>query len=98
LASVGAPLFVKVSTGQLFVKRDPELEHYKHLLVRKEEILLSIKELEFDNKTGKLSEKDYESSRKKLESEALESLERIDLMERKHKNGSCKVSTKLEVV
>ena len=98
LAAVGIPLFARVSAGPLFVKRDPELERYKHLLVRKEEILLSIKELEFDNKTGKLSQEDYQSSRKKLETEALETLEEIDRMEKEHKSGSAKISAKLETV
>ena len=84
LAAVGIPLFAKISASSLFVERDPQLERYKHLLVRKEEIFLSIKELEFDYKTGKLSQEDYKSSQRKLEAEALETLEEIDLMEKEH--------------
>ena len=49
---VGIPLFSKKSIKNLFVSRDPALEEYKHLLVRKEEVLLSIKELDFDLETG----------------------------------------------
>ena len=98
LIIVGIPLFTQVSLKGLFSGRDPGLERYKHLLVRKEEILLSIKELEFDNKTGKLSPEDFESTKKKLESEALEVLGEIDRLEKEHKKGSSKTSKKLEMV
>tara|TARA_B100000686_G_scaffold295208_1_gene325905 strand:- start:422 stop:736 length:315 start_codon:yes stop_codon:yes gene_type:complete len=97
LATVGIPLFAEITGNFLFIERDPKLEQYKHLLVRKEEILLSIKELEFDYKTGKLSQEDYKSSQRKLEAEALETLEEIDLMEKEHKTSPDKKSNNLEV-
>ena len=92
LIIVGIPLFTKVSIKSLLFPRDQELECYKHLLVRKEEILLSIKELEFDNKTGKLSPEDFESTTKKLEIEALEVLVEIDQLEKEYKKNASKDS------
>ena len=88
LVIVGIPLFTQVSVRSLFSVRKPEVDLYKHLLVRKEEILISIKELEFDNKTGKLSLEDFEDTKKRLEGEALEVLEEIDKLEKKQKNSS----------
>jgi hypothetical protein len=90
LALVGIPLFSKFPPRRLFTPPDPEAEEYKHLLVRKEEILLSIKELEFDLKTEKVSSEDFETIRAKLENEALKVLDRIDVLEKalKNKKGS----------
>ena len=98
LIIVGIPLFVQISAQRLFSSRDPKLERYKHLLVRKEEILLSIKELEFDNKTGKLSPEDFESTNKKLETEALDILGAIDRLEKEQRRNSDEPSKKLEMV
>ena len=47
LIAVGVPLFRGLSKIKLFLKLDASGEEYKHLLVRKEEVLLSIKDLEF---------------------------------------------------
>lgn len=96
LIAVGIPLFNKLSSGKLFSSRNPVVEEYKHMLVRKEEILLSIKELEFDFKIGKISSEDYGQMMKLLESEALEVLEKIDLLERKKKDPESS-TRKLEV-
>lgn len=85
LILVGIPLFRKFPGKKLFSARDPILEEYKHMLVRKEETLLSIKELEFDFKTGKISQEDYEQMREKLEAEAVAVLERIDQLEKEKK-------------
>lgn len=98
LIVVGIPLFTQVSIKTVFSARDPELELYKHLLVRKEETLLSIKELEFDNKTGKLSSEDFAITKKKLEKEALYVFEEIDRLEKEHAKTSFKNSKKLEMV
>ena len=86
LIVVGIPLFRKLSSGKLFSPRNPVVEEYKHMLVRKEEILLSIKELDFDLKIGKISREDFDQMMETLEGEALEVLEKIDLLERKKKN------------
>ena len=71
LIAVGVPLFRGLSKIKLFAKLDESGEEYKHLLVRKEEVLLSIKDLEFDWKTHKVSEQDHQKQRKKLEEEAV---------------------------
>ena len=97
LIVVGIPLFKKLSSGKLFSSRNPIVEEYKHMLVRKEEILLSIKELEFDFKIGKISPEDFDQMMKALEAEALEVLEKIDLLEREKKNPESSTH-KLELV
>ena len=81
LVVVGYPLFTRHQGKNLFAPHDPIEEEYKHWLVRKEESLLSIKELEFDHKTGKLSGEDYDRMNKKLEAEAVAVLASIDRVE-----------------
>jgi hypothetical protein len=95
LALVGIPLFSPKTIKNLFVSRDPALEEYKHLLVRKEEVLLSIKELEFDLETGKLSDSDYASMKEKLQMEAVSILEKIDTLEKNKKTGKKASSEKI---
>ena len=85
LIALGLPLFNKLPRNKLFSSPDELKEEYNHLLVRKEETLLSIKELEFDCKTDKLSKEDYEELRKKLESTAISILERMDQLEKLNK-------------
>ena len=82
LIVVGVPLFRKLSSKKLFSSVDPSAEEFKHLLVRKEEVLLAIKEMEFDYKTEKVSDADYASMKRKMETEALAILEKIDTLER----------------
>jgi len=81
LVAVGIPLFSKLSGKKIFAEVDPAGEEYKHLLVRKEEVLLSIKELEFDFKTDKVSQDDFDSLHHKLETEAMGILQRIEELE-----------------
>ncbi len=85
LVAVGIPLFSKLPPRRLFKPLDPAEEEYKHLLVRKEEVLLAIKELEFDFKTDKISKPDYEALHNKLEQEAVDLLEKIDDLEKQLK-------------
>ncbi len=85
LIMVGIPLFSKFPPRKIFSPLNPLGEEYKHLLVRKEEILLSIKELEFDFKTDKVSKADFEVMKDKLENEALQVLEKIDGLEKQLK-------------
>ena len=87
LIAVGLPLFGKYSREKLFSTPDDLEEEYKHLLVRKEEVLLSIKELEFDFNTDKVSKVDYEDLKKKLEGEAVSILERLDFLEKERRNS-----------
>ena len=91
LLVVGIPLFGKLQLKKLVEAVDPDSDEYKHLLVRKEETLISIKELEFDFNTEKISESDYQELRKKLEAEATELIEKLDQMEQgRKKNKSAK--------
>ncbi|MEE8128346.1 MAG: hypothetical protein V3T45_07320 [Nitrospinaceae bacterium] len=85
LVVVGIPLFSRIPTKRLFKPLDPAEEEYKHLLVRKEEVLLAIKELEFDFKTDKISKPDFEALHHKLEEEAVGILEKIDALEKQLK-------------
>ena len=87
LIVVGIPLFGKLPKTRPFSEIDPLEEKFKHLLVRKEEVLLSIKELEVDLTTEKLSNEDYETSRIKLEGEAIAILEQIDRLEKDRKKS-----------
>ena len=88
---VGVPLFGKLQFKKLVESINPDSDEYKHLLVRKEETLISIKELEFDLGAEKISEKDYQDLRKKLETEANEIIERLDQLEQsRNKNKSAK--------
>ena len=91
LLVVGIPLFGKLQLKKLVEAVDPDSDEYKHLLVRKEETLISIKELEFDFNTEKISESDYQELRKKLEAEATELIEKLDQLEQGRKiNNSAK--------
>ena len=91
LLLVGIPLFGKLQLKNLVEAVDPDSDEYKHLLVRKEETLISIKELEFDFNTEKISESDYQELRKKLEAEATELIEKLDQLEQgRKKNKSAK--------
>ncbi len=81
LIVVGVPLFGKLSSKKLYSSIDPSAEEFKHLLVRKEEVLLAIKEMEFDYKTEKISDADHATMKRKLETEALAILEKIDTLE-----------------
>ena len=91
LLLVGIPLFGKLQLKKLVEAVDPESDEYKHLLVRKEETLISIKELEFDFNTEKISESDYQELRKKLEAEATELIKKLDQLEQgRKKNKSAK--------
>ena len=87
LLLVGIPLFGKLQLKKLVEAVNPESDEYKHLLVRKEETLISIKELEFDLGAEKISEKDYQDLRNKLEAEANEIIERLDQLEQGRKKN-----------
>jgi predicted dienelactone hydrolase len=87
IIAIGIPLFGKMPNTRPFSEIDPVEEEFKHLLVRKEEILLSLKELEVDLQADKVSIEDYDSLRSKLEGEAINILERIDELKKNKKKG-----------
>ncbi len=86
LILIGIPLFSKFPPRRLFAPLDTETEEYKHLLVRKEEVLLAIKEAELDFKIDKISPEDHDIIRHKLEDEVLQLMARIDELEKVLKN------------
>ena len=88
IIAVGIPLFGKTPNTRPFSEINPVEEEFKHLLVRKEEILLSIKELEVDLQADKISIEDSDALRNKLAGEAITILERIDELEKNKKKGS----------
>ena len=87
MITIGIPLFGKLPNTRPFSEIDPVEEEFKHLLVRKEEILLSIKELEVDLQADKISIEDSDALRNKLAGEAITILERIDELEKIKKKG-----------
>ena len=88
LLIVGIPLFGKLQYKKKLVEAvNPQNDEYKHLLVRKEETLISIKELEFDLTAEKISNADYQELRKRLEAEANEIIERLDQLEQDRKKA-----------
>ena len=93
IIAIGIPLFGKVPNVRPFPEINPMEEEFKHLLVRKEEVLLSIKELEVDLQADKVSVEDSDILRGKLEGEAVAILEQIDELE-KNKKKSDKSSSK----
>ena len=93
IIAIGIPLFGKVPNVRPFPEINPMEEEFKHLLVRKEEVLLSIKELEVDLQADKMSVEDSDILRGKLEREAVDILEQIDKLE-KNKKKSGKSSSK----
>jgi hypothetical protein len=88
IIAVGIPLFGKIPNTRPFAEIDPLEEEFKHLLVRKEEVLLSIKELEVDLQADKISIQDSVALRSKLEGEAIAILERIEELEKNKKKGT----------
>ena len=88
LLLVGIPLFGKFQYKKKLVEAvNPQNDEYKHLLVRKEETLISIKELEFDLTAEKISNADYQELRKRLEAEANEIIEQLDQLEQGRKKA-----------
>ena len=88
MIAIGIPLFGKLPNTRPFSEIDPVEEEFKHILVRKEELLLSLKELEVDLQADKISIEDSDALRNKLEGEAITILERIDELEKNKKKGS----------
>ena len=86
IIAIGIPLFGKVPNVRPFPEINPMEEEFKHLLVRKEELLLSLKELEVDLQADKISIEDSDALRSKIEGEAIAILERIDELKENKKN------------
>src|SRR3989338_2185751 len=78
---VGSPYFKRSPIGQGFSPADrgeAEASHYNELVHKKETAYITIKDLEFDYRTGKLSQADYMELKNRYEAEALQTLKEID--------------------
>ncbi len=85
VAFVGYPLL----KGRWDEEPEPVLsDESEELYRRKESIYSALKELEFDYKTGKLSEQDYRELDARYKAEALEILEAIDEAEKPQPKAS----------
>lgn len=79
---VGYPLFSKRPRSAKRIKTfDPD--GLPHLLVQKEVAYATLKDLDFDFKTGKLSDEDYRELKGQYKREAIEILEKIDKISQK---------------
>ena len=78
---VGYPLFLNRKLG-LKESEDFDPKGLSHLLVQKEVAYATLKDLDFDFKTGKLSEEDYQELKTRYKNEALNILEKIDNVSR----------------
>jgi hypothetical protein len=72
---VGYPVFKKSGVGSRELGVNEALSGLTH---KKELVYTAIKDLEFDYRTGKLSEDDYKDLKEKYETEALHILKEID--------------------
>ena len=81
-AVVGYPLLAKKSRNLMGVGN---FNHngLPHLLVQKEVAYATLKDLDFDFKTGKLSDEDYQELKTQYEKEAIDILEKIDAHSKK---------------
>ena len=79
LVLIGYPLFVHRSEKS---KVAVEGDEYHNLLYEKETAYIAIKDLDFDYKTGKLSENDYRELRRQYEEDAVAVLKRLENAEK----------------
>lgn len=71
---VGYPIFRR----QEISEKKQENKILSELIHKKESAYVAIKDLEFDYRTGKLSQVDYKELKDKYETEALQTLKKID--------------------
>jgi len=81
LAAIGYPLFAPAGVR---VETIREGDEYHNLLYAREAAYLALKDLEFDYKTGKLDEDDYEQLKRRYEEEAVAILKSIDGLKKDH--------------
>lgn len=81
---VSAPLLKERQAEKMLADFYQETELH-HLLSRKESIYTAIKDLEFDYKTGKLADEDYEELKTKFEEQAAQVLQEIDSLKKGQK-------------
>lgn len=74
---MGLPLFRRQGYGSA-VSESAERDGFHRLLVLKENAYATIKDIQFDFKTGKISEEDYKELMAKYEAEAVGILKKIE--------------------
>jgi hypothetical protein len=79
MAAVGYPIFVQPKPA--VVVEDGDAFH--KLVVAKESAYVALKDLEFDYKTGKLDEEDYDQLKSRYEAEAVSVLKQMDVAQKK---------------
>lgn len=78
IVKVVAPFLEDRDEQLRFEILDEELRQIEELVARKSVMLQSLRDIEFDYETGKLSEADYERLRKKHERQAVQVMRRLD--------------------
>lgn len=86
---VGFPLFTKKLRSMMGV-RNFNPNGLPHLLVQKEVAYATLKDLDFDFKTGKLSGIDHQELKTQYEKEAINILEKIDKISKKQLHSASK--------
>ncbi len=79
VAFVAAPFFL--FPGRRVPPERPDPEGLRDLLAEKEVVYAAIQELEFDLRSGKLSEKDHRTLRERHEARAAALLQQIDALQ-----------------
>ncbi len=87
LAYIGLPLFRKQAYDAI-PGQASENEKLHRLLTLKENAYQTIKDIQFDYKTGKISEEDYSELLSRYEGEAMDILKEIDNFQKSRKKNS----------
>lgn len=77
LAAIGYPLFVQPKAAVGTVEDGDE---YHKLVAKKEAAFVALKDLDFDHKTGKIDDADFDQLKARYEDEAVAVLRRIDVV------------------
>ncbi|MFQ5559524.1 MAG: hypothetical protein ACE5FU_02920 [Nitrospinota bacterium] len=83
LLFIGRPFFIKEYDA--FALETAEGEHREDLLQKKEYAFETLSDLDLDFKTGKISEEDFITLKKRYEHEAIEVLKEIDHLDKEGK-------------
>ncbi|MCI5073256.1 hypothetical protein MRY82_10020 [bacterium] len=87
------PLFQKEALDLIYL--DYVVDERKQLKQKKANIIMIIKELDFDYETGKLSKEDYKNLRDKYEAQAVNAMKALELEEQNRERYLKKIEEKL---
>ena len=87
------PLFQKEALDLIYL--DYVVDERKQLKQKKANIIMIIKELDFDYETGKLSKEDYKNLRDKYEAQAVGTMKALELEEQNREQYLKKIEDKL---